>query len=82
MQISDLQMISAQHSGASLVLSENEFDFFCFCFTQPSEEEEVVDLLLSNIFSLIGIRYKDKKDTMTDSSSFALNNTKEITKSP
>ncbi|KAF6734274.1 Polycystic kidney disease protein 1-like 2 [Oryzias melastigma] len=49
---------------------------------KPSEEEEVVDLLLSNIFSLIGIRYKDKKDTMTDSSGFALNNTKEITKSP
>ncbi|XP_023806954.1 polycystic kidney disease protein 1-like 2, partial [Oryzias latipes] len=45
---------------------------------KPSEEEEVVDLLLSNIFSLFGIRYKD---TATDSSCLPLNNTTDSSKS-
>jgi len=30
--------------------------------TQPSDEEEIVDLLLENICSLFGIRYKGTKD--------------------
>ncbi|KAM6955775.1 polycystin-1-like protein 2 [Lycodopsis pacificus] len=30
---------------------------------KPSDEEEIVDLMLKNIFSVFGIRYEDTKDT-------------------
>ncbi|MED6281092.1 hypothetical protein CHARACLAT_017734, partial [Characodon lateralis] len=49
-------------------------------YHKPSEEEEIVDLLLNKLCNLFGIRYKSKKEPMEPdaegSSNFNLNNSK------
>lgn len=51
---------------------------FLSSLTQPSEEEEIVDLMLKKICSLFGIRYQVTKDTlgpdMNSSSGLTFNN--------
>lgn len=33
-------------------------------FSQPSDEEEIVNLMLKKIYSLFGIKYRNKQDTL------------------
>ncbi|XP_028289475.1 polycystic kidney disease protein 1-like 2 [Parambassis ranga] len=50
---------------------------------KPSEEEEIVDLMLKKICGLFGIRYKDTKESdVNDSGALALNNSRNIQHTP
>lgn len=58
--------------------------FLCYLCspTQPSDEEEIVDLMLMKICNLFGIKYKNTKDTpgadVKGDSDLTLNNGKNI----
>ncbi|XP_074551429.1 polycystin-1-like protein 2 [Halichoeres trimaculatus] len=53
---------------------------------KPSDEEEIVDLMLKKIFSLFGIRYENTSDTMRPDgdkdTDFMLNNSRNVTNNP
>lgn len=46
----------------NVILGNSLSAFFLSSFAKPSEEKEIVDLMLKKIYSFFGIRYDDKKD--------------------